>query len=301
LFLLALNSTLGERINQARGFNSKQNYKKSNNDFLILIRKIYCYAPLAFKLLIQSAQSAEINHSRRGEGNNHQAGSNKTLSYIPGTGIGLTVSKEKKKKFMSLSLRRLVNPFPAPPHASSTCGREAAACRQEVTAGILATDLARRSRACPNPLPAAAGSQRLRPALPRDGMVPGAWHPQWEGASGPAAEGGPKRGPKHAWSQAHVVPSAVSPALPSFEAAPGVSGPASPNRPESPGGLQGCSTPQRTPTRCPLPPASTAARMEPPAPTGPPSAAQPCVRRGCRAALPSPRVRRGRAAKRAAT
>lgn len=130
MFLLALNSTLGERINQARGFNSKQNYKKSNNDFLILIRKIYCYAPLAFKLLIQSAQSAEINHSRRGEGNNHQAGSNKMLSYIPGTGIGLTVSK-KKLKFMSLSLHKLVNSFPASPHAPSTWGREGvrAGCR----------------------------------------------------------------------------------------------------------------------------------------------------------------------------
>lgn len=34
------------------------------------------------------------------------------LSYIPGTGIGLTVL-EKTTKFMSLSLHELVNPSPA--------------------------------------------------------------------------------------------------------------------------------------------------------------------------------------------
>lgn len=34
------------------------------------------------------------------------------LSYIPGTGIGLTVSK-KAPKFISLSLHELVNPSPA--------------------------------------------------------------------------------------------------------------------------------------------------------------------------------------------
>lgn len=47
------------------------------------------------------------------------------LSYIPGTGIGLTVSK-KKPKFMSLSLHKLVNSFPASPHAPSTWGKEGA-------------------------------------------------------------------------------------------------------------------------------------------------------------------------------
>lgn len=140
MFLLALNSTLGERINQARGFNSKQNYKKSNNDFLILIRKIYCYAPLAFKLLIQSAQSAEINHSHRGEGNNHQAGSNKMLSYIPGTGTGLTASKQKPK-FISLLLHKVVNPFPTSHTPTAPgAGRRGwlwPGCREDMMAGVL--------------------------------------------------------------------------------------------------------------------------------------------------------------------
>lgn len=108
-----------------------------------------------------------------------------------------------------------------------------------------------------------AGSCRqLR--LCRDGMVPRVLQPQGEGARGPAANRGPKCGPKHS-------PTCVLPSSPTLARCIRCFRSCTANTPESLRRLQGCSKPQHTPTWCPPLPAVTDTRVEPMARTRHPS------------------------------
>lgn len=171
---------------------------------------------------------------------------------------------------MSLSLRKLVNAFPASPHAPSAWGREGAR-PGEMTAGIPAV---RHRRAGRSPfsilLKPTPHSQRLSAA-------PAGRAAGQDSSQCPA--GGRSRQTccsrrSQAWSQASTAPSTVpvvvSPAPPSPGAAPGVPCLILPNTSKSWGRLQGCSKHQRTRMRRLLP-ASVDTGMCQTVPTRPPA------------------------------